>query len=1078
MSHAGIVWLKYLKTILILSLLFDRGVAGQNGIQIDHLQYEAGLSSNNISQIFKDRHGFLWFATLEGLYKFDGYSFTPFENIPGDDRTISNSDVSSICEYKGELWVGTWGGGVNKFDGVNRFSHFKNDPNDTASLSEDRIQFMHCTRSGELLIATFTGLDIYNNSRNSFDHLLRKTRIMKITEDDSGNLYLSTLTGLIVIEKGTRKLIKYLLPSNMEQAIYDVCIDHNGTFWIGKQKGVCRFDPAAGRFTELDSNEKLKNKLSGELIYNIFEDSYNNLWFGTHEQGIFKLDRNDNSILNFNSKSPNPRSRIDNNIRFIMEDNSRVLWIATDGGGVYKTDLKPPKFINHFQMSKNSGDTGELSARAISEDASGKIWIGMGTGIKLYNLNKGKIKLVNSLNPGNSKSSWIRTMCAGPNGNLLIGPYRYGLIIYDPVHNKFIESGKIQILVKAVKAREIRKIIKDKDGIIWCATDDGLFEYDEMKGTVTKFKKTDDPNFFVNTYLTTVFEDREGFIWCGSYSNELVRFDKSTKKFVHFGSRENGNKNLLNSFITTITDDKKYIWAGTAYGLNRIDKTTFDVRKYYKTDGLPGNRVNGLLTDNQDNIWIAGDDGILKLNESEKISEKFDKHDGIINTSFIGRICFKSKSGEMFFGNNEGFISFFPGKIERNKTVPPIVLTKLKIYGREKYFDKDLSSITDIDLSYKENFIRFEFSALDYTATQNNQYKYILEGYDSDWISAGNAHSADYPNLSSGRYLFRVIGSNGDGIWNERGIAVRLNIIPPFWQTWLFYTVVGLLLTTGIAGGIKAKTAGIEKRRKELENLNRQLRIENLERKKAESEMRDAKERAENSERLKSEFLAQVSHEIRTPLNNILSFSNLIQQDGSFDQTGDIKDYFSVIDRSGKRLIRTVDLIINMSELQTGLLECEFKIFDLFEEIIHKKYNEYLSTARENNLSFEITKDAGGYPIYADQNTVEQIFENLINNAFKYTAQGGVKIRLLRETLGSIAVEIIDTGIGISPEYISNLFKPFTQEEGGYKRKYEGNGLGLALTKKYAEMNNAHIRVSSEKGAGSVFSVSFNLASF
>jgi signal transduction histidine kinase len=230
---------------------------------------------------------------------------------------------------------------------------------------------------------------------------------------------------------------------------------------------------------------------------------------------------------------------------------------------------------------------------------------------------------------------------------------------------------------------------------------------------------------------------------------------------------------------------------------------------------------------------------------------------------------------------------------------------------------------------------------------------------------------------------------------------------------------------------------------------------------------------AEHANRLKSEFLAQISHEIRTPINAILSFSNLIKEDTETYLSEDIKDGFSIIDRSSKRLIRTVDLILNMSLLQTDSFELNFQYFDLYNRVLEKEIKIYCLLAEDKNLEFKTIMDTNDCLIYADETTVDQIFDNLLNNAIKFTRQGEIKVHVFRDEKNNLVVSISDTGIGISEEYQPNLFTPFSQEEGGYSRRFEGNGLGLALTKKYTELNKASIKVESAKGKGSNFIIIF-----
>ncbi|MGE5409467.1 MAG: PocR ligand-binding domain-containing protein, partial [Clostridiales bacterium] len=241
----------------------------------------------------------------------------------------------------------------------------------------------------------------------------------------------------------------------------------------------------------------------------------------------------------------------------------------------------------------------------------------------------------------------------------------------------------------------------------------------------------------------------------------------------------------------------------------------------------------------------------------------------------------------------------------------------------------------------------------------------------------------------------------------------------------------------------------------------------------SEERLKEAKEMAEKSEKLKTEFLAQISHEIRTPLNAILSFNSLIRQEMEDKIQNEIQEGFNIIERGSKRIIRTIDLLLNMSAVQTGNYELcltQVNIAETLSSIIR----EFAVLAKQKDLSLKLENNSNRNIIHADGYTITQIFTNLLDNAVKFTNKGTVSVKIFDNAEDKLTVEVSDTGIGISKEFQENLFKPFLQEEMGYTRRYEGNGLGLALVSKYCELNNAGMTVESEKGKGSTFRVTFN----
>jgi signal transduction histidine kinase len=313
-----------------------------------------------------------------------------------------------------------------------------------------------------------------------------------------------------------------------------------------------------------------------------------------------------------------------------------------------------------------------------------------------------------------------------------------------------------------------------------------------------------------------------------------------------------------------------------------------------------------------------------------------------------------------------------------------------------------------------------------------------------------------------------------------------LLISPPYWQTWWFKFALVCILATTIFFVYKKRIKNIEKRKEYLETLlkeksklNEQLKTEIKQHKQVEIELRDSKEEAEKLGRIKSDFLAQVSHEIRTPLHAILNFSSIIK-DEIEEKNGssiDIEKYFNGIKISGKRITRTIDLILNMSEIQTGAYKYHPTTFDIYEKVIKVIHFSFYQEAFEAGLKLILEKETDDTVINADEYSVNQIIYHLVDNAIKFTKQGNVFIRIYKNKSNELVVDIEDTGIGISEEYLSNIFAPFSQEQQGYSRGFEGNGLGLSLVKKYCDLNNIHIDIRSKKGLGSTFSLTFLLTS-
>jgi signal transduction histidine kinase/ligand-binding sensor domain-containing protein len=1068
-----------------------------NQNKFEHYSMESGLSSDLVFQILKDRYGFLWFATQNGLNKFNAYNFEIYENDPQDENSISLNDVSSLCEYEGNIWAGTWGGGLNKFNRINNFSHYYSTQQDPHSLSNNKIQTLFRDHNNILWISTQSGVDKFNPVNASFEHFLTNKKTFKIIEDCQYNLYFASIDGLYILGNDRKSIHQYELPANLlagksdtNKIVTTIFIDKNNTIWVGTQKGFFQFDVRSGKFNKLNtsgysfSSKDARNIFDKANISSIFKDSFGDIWIGTRGQGLYRIDDKIKKITDFRSYLKDPYSTFNYSINDLNEDNSNQLWVATNHG-VFKLNLNPPKFhafsftledkkIVSFAPAYSFLTDGEENLPATQKHGNKTLWVGTINGINKFDLDSRKCTYIPLPTKNNSGDAIVFTNILKDNsGNLWFGTNMPGIHVYNPIQKQFIEGKGSYIFTNKLKDIFINQILMDNENCIWLSSNAGLYRFNTTTKSWSVYYRTRDNNSLSDNNLRTLYKDKEGILWISTIDNGLNRFDYKKNIFTHFRYHNKDQNSLSNDYINFLCDDDLYVWAGTPSGLNRIDKKTLECKRYTLNNSLASQYICGFLSDKHHNLWISTNKGISLFNTLDNSVLNFDSYESFTNNAFIHRSDFKSPSGDMFFGNGQGFISFNPDSIKFNNYVPPVYLTNISVMGKNKILSQNLEDLKEVTINYNEDFIQFEFTGLDYTSPLKIHYKYKLDGFDNSWISTGNRRFASYTNLKSGTYVFRVIASNEDGRWNTNGLALKVIVVPPYWQTFWFKLLVSILILLIVFVLHKIKVKDIEKREKMLEVLNKQLLTENEERQKAELEMRKAKETAENADRLKSEFLAQISHEIRTPVNAILSFSGLIREEATDKFSDDMINGFSIIDRASKRLIRTVDLILNMALLQTETFELNFQSFDLYNKIIEKKIREYSIWAEEKNLGFNTILETNDYLIYADETTVEQIFDNLFNNAVKFTKKGEVGIRIFRDELKGLVIEVFDTGVGISEEYLPNLFTPFSQEEGGYSRRFEGNGLGLALIKKYVELNKASIQVKSEKGKGSSFIITF-----
>jgi signal transduction histidine kinase len=415
--------------------------------------------------------------------------------------------------------------------------------------------------------------------------------------------------------------------------------------------------------------------------------------------------------------------------------------------------------------------------------------------------------------------------------------------------------------------------------------------------------------------------------------------------------------------------------------------------------------------------------------------------------------------------------------VKQNFLKPKIHIKDFKILTQEP--DIEYKSILheisadrkgDYGIPYESNSISIEYVGINFTNPNSVKYRYRLTG--GSWSPITGKTSVSYSNLPPGSFKFEVICKDINGEWNYSTAEIKFKIVAPFWRTYWFYAGLSFLALLVIYALYRLRVSTITRKNKELEErIKFRLKYEKeLER--SERELLKAKEKAERSDMLKSEFLAQMSHEIRTPVNSILNFSNLLKNEMEDKISEDLREGFSIIESGGRRLIRTVDSILNMSQIQTNIFETFPAVIDL-DQILYNLTREFKSSAVQKNLELlYINKDRRS-KLYGDEYTITQLFANLIDNSIKYTQAGFVTIELSSDENDNIVVTVADSGVGMSEEFKKTLFEPFSQEETGYTRKFEGTGLGLALVNKYCELNNAQISYKSKKGEGTTFMVVF-----
>lgn len=808
---------------------------GAGYMRFEHLGAAEGLSENTVLTILQDSQGFLWFGTQEGLNKYDGYSFTVYKADPNNPGSLSDSHITAIEEASdGSLWIGTYYGGLNLFSPAeNTFRQFLSDPEDPSALPDERINTLLEDSQGNLWVGTRKGLSLLNPDKRSFTHFqhnpddpesLSSDHIRSIYEAD-GNLWIGTENGLNLFKKNEGRAERFLtgIRSGVSM-VQSISGDGNGGLWLGTQGGLIHFDTNNFTHRLYQYHDNQRDALSSNRINVVYRDRSDNLWVGFEDQGINLvtdiIDGRRIRVDQFVQQEFDPDSLNQNEILAIFEDRSGVMWFGTRGGGINKANPSTRAFgyYQHVPGHPNTLSGNNISALAY-DAARRSLWIGTtGAGLDRLNLITGEFTHFRH-NPGDAHSldsDYINLLHMGQRGELYVSTEEGMLKTYDAITNGFAPV----YLDPADNFGEelLTAITHDPEGMLWVSEASGeLARIDPDNGSIHRYNlPLLGPATLMDVLVMDIYADPAGILWLATENHGLVRFDPASDSLSVMNVQDGQDGPSHNSIINIYPQGSDVLWLGTAGGgLNRYIPETGEFTYYTIEDGLPSNRVFGIIEDDSGCLWLSTGNGLARFCLESGIINTYDTRDGLQGKTYNRSAHASSSNGVLFFGGVNGLNAFHPSSIEQNNHVPPVVITKVTLFNQ--ILATDISDCsTALTLRHDQNFLSFEFTALDFTSPDNNQYAYIMEGLNEDYVNAGNRRYADYPNLTWGTYTFRLIGSNNHGVWNTAGACVNITIETPFWSTWWFIGLVGLFLAASVVFGYRWRLHNLEQQRQRM----------------------------------------------------------------------------------------------------------------------------------------------------------------------------------------------------------------------------------------------------------------------
>ncbi len=803
-------------------------------IRFEHISLEQGLSQSVINVIFQDSMGFLWIGTEDGLNRYDGYGFKVYKPDENNEGSLSNRWITSIVEDKdGYIWIGTRQGGLNRFDPRSGlFTVFKHDPTDKNSLSNNRINTLFISEDNTLWVGTDSDLDQFNSGSENFIHYLSdedglKNPITALFQDSTGFLWIGIRdSGLYQLNEGTNS-IKAFTSSVTTNTLSDnnitsITEDGENNLWIATQNGLNRFQPKTQIFTRYNHRADNAESISSNVVNHLYVDHNNVLWIATNN-GLDIYNSQLDQFIHYRHEPENPGSVSNNLILSILEDHGNVMWIGTNGGGLNKYNRKQDEFAHYRGDLSNPNSLSGNLISAIFVEPNSTVWIGtLDSGLNRFSPATGEFKQYHHdpQDPASLSSDQIYSILVDRHGALWVGTSN-ALDLFDPVtgtsrHFEPLSDGN------SLSGFPVYSIYEDRKGNIWLGTGKGLDLFNPATETFSNYKNNpQNPNSLSDSPVVAIKEDLQGDLWVGTMDRGLDRLQVNTGNFFHYQNRRGDPKSLGNDSILSIYESKNgTLWVGTAGGgLNRYDLKTDSFTAFTENDGLPNNVINGILEDKENNLWVSTNYGLSRFNTFTNEFRNYTVSDGLQSNEFNSNAHAITIHGDMYFGGINGINFFDPLAISTDTYVPPIVLTSLTRNGEPLTTKVQVEALDEFTLQWPNNSFEFEFAALSYSQPNKNQYAYKLENFDDSWNNLGIKHNSLYTNLPGGTYTLKLRGSNSDGIWNEAGRSIQINVVPPFWETWWFLGLSVLALGTMIASGYRWRVTSIESRNRQLENL-------------------------------------------------------------------------------------------------------------------------------------------------------------------------------------------------------------------------------------------------------------------
>lgn len=980
----------------------------------------------------------MWFATQDGLNRYDGYSFVHYEHDDGDSTSLSDNYVNVVfMDHTGTLWTGTRGGGVDRFvPATGSFVRYRHSSTSENTISDDEVRCICEDRDGTLWVGTSGGLDRYDRAADRFIRCSHNPRdaasippglVECLFEDAIGNLWIGMLGSLEIFEKSTGKFSPVALPVPGTLCVW-ISEDDGGHIWIAMQNQFYIYKD--GKWSP--ASTKIKGDTI-QIINRILKDRDGVMWYGGNG-GLLRYNKHRNKLDRFTNISNDPLSLSGNSILSLYQDREGILWVGTyDGVNKYA----PAEFkFRHVKLSPDvAKPEGWNKIRSFCEDPYGRIWVATQQGLMTYDRKKDVLARV-------ANNSWYQsattprliwslledetyklpTIWVGTNGDGLIrmtvgksGSEGFTRFIPRRGDNHSISSPSPETLYET------------RDGTLWIGTLwEGLNRFDKKTGTFTRYVNSpSDPESLSGNEVWSLYQDSSGSLWVGTGGDGLDKLDIPNGRFTRFRHDPRDPSSLSDDKVTAIVEGRNSsLWIGTYSGLNEFDTRSGKFRHYTVRDGLPNNVVYGIADDHEGDLWISTNSGLSRFSISDHTFRNYDAGDGLQSNEFNHGAEYLTRERELLFGGVNGFSIFYPDSLPENKNIPDVVITDFKIFNKSVRpgngpLTSDISAASEVRLSYNDAVISFDFAALEYTNPEKNRYAYKMDGFDKDWVYAGSRREATYTNLDPGKYVFEVKAANSDGLWGTTPKSISILISPPFWATWWFRSGVALMfLSFGPLVYLKRVSALKKKQNLQQEFSRRLIESQEAERKRVAAELHDS-----------------IGQDLLVIKNKLLLG---LQSGNSAD--GGSRDFEEVVEHVTGSIKHVREISRNLRPIQLDQIGLTSALESVVE--VAAESSQIQPTLQIDNIDNLLSKES--------EINFFRIVQESLNNIIKHSQASELSVIIIKSDR-MLTLEIKDNGRGMD-----------LREAGRSRNK----GLGLTGMVERSRILGGELRLESSPGKG------------